>query len=215
MINFDDLHIILLDRNPSMVQAWHDILNPHTDLYPNISTACADIQSYLEIYHNIIGGIVCPANSFGLMDGGWDGAVRNWFLNKYDRDIIPHVQGVIKDIFLGEQPVGSALKVDINTKDGVHTIIHTPSMRMPRKIIDAETVYQCTRACIIEALHSEVDKIIIPAFGGNCGGLDCETIAYYMEAAFRTFAEPPAAYTWNYVNHKHSLSNPLIRGLHV
>lgn len=85
--------------------------------------------------------IVSPANSFGIMDGGFDKALIEYFGNS----LMERVQNKIKDEYAGEQPVGTCLIV--NTGDEKHPYLaHTPTMRIPRIIREYDTVYNAMRA---------------------------------------------------------------------
>ena len=57
--------------------------------------------------------IVSPANSYGLMDGGYDLAITKYF----GKELMKEVQEYIIKHFHGEQPVATSFCIDIpNTK---------------------------------------------------------------------------------------------------
>ena len=70
--------------------------------------------------------MVSAANSFGLMDGGVDGAITAYFgLQLMDR-----VQEHIVTKYRGEQPVGTSFILETNNE--WHPFLaHTPTMRTP------------------------------------------------------------------------------------
>ena len=70
--------------------------------------------------------VVSPANAFGLMDGGYDLAITDWF----GKQLQFRVQQYIIDNFFGEQPVGTSFYIKANEKG--QSLIHTPSMRTPQ-----------------------------------------------------------------------------------
>lgn len=80
--------------------------------------------------------LVSPANSFGLMDGGVDLAIRNYFGMRVQYN----VQKRIQKEYYGEQPVGTSVIVDTENED--HPFLaHTPTMRVPSDISKTDNVY--------------------------------------------------------------------------
>lgn len=59
-------------------------------------------------------------------------------------------------------------------------LIHTPSMINPSRIHDANVVFDCTKSTLEVARANNVQSIVIPAFGGACGGLSPNVIAEKM-----------------------------------
>ena len=138
--------------------------------------------------------IVSPANSFGLMDGGYDLAISEWFGPQLQKN----VQQYIIDNFWGEQPVGTSFIIDANEKG--QKIIHTPSMQTPREIVDPFVVYQCMRTTLMCAYQNNVKSILIPLFGGGCGGVHPQTIAKMMKLAYDQIHNPPDKLDWSYAD---------------
>lgn len=208
--DLDDIKITLLDIESDMRNAWKEELNNYNDLqgesyFPNVEVVNMGIVEWLEQNNNHVLGIVSPANSFGLMDGGYDGAITKYFEEYYDFNLIPIVQRHLKDNFWGEQPVGSCTMIKIPVMNTY--ILHTPTMIRPSIIQDPRIVYHCTRSCILEAMKREIPHIIIPAFGGKCGQVPYKTIAQYMIAAIETFSHMPEEFTWHKVYHAHILND--------
>ena len=210
-INFEQLKIKLLDINPIMVEEWHKSFDPLLeDYYPNVEIIHSSLNEYMQGNKNSVAAIVSPANSFGLMDGGFDAAIRNWYLLEFDTDIIPIVQGEIAYKYYGEQPVGTSLPVFIPGTGSY--ILHTPTMWRPEVIDDYMTIYHCTRSAIITAMNAELDTIVIPAFGGCCGKVPFSVIADLMERALMTFISFPSNknYNWHWVNKGHPLNEIIV-----
>ena len=138
--------------------------------------------------------VVSPANAYGLMDGGYDLAISEWF----GWDLQEKVQQYIVKHFYGEQPVGTSIIIDTD-KDGIK-LIHTPSMRYPDRIRDPLIVYQCMRTCLITAMQNDIGSIVIPAFGGCTGQLSPLMIAEMMWRAYKQLAEVPSEISWRYAD---------------
>ena len=165
------MKIILLDNKRPMCLAWKKYFKD----IPNVEVVNDNIE-YYDLDN--IDCLVSPANSYGLMDGGYDLALTRMFGN----DLQHAVQNYIIDILYGEQQVGSSIIVDIpNTNK---KLIHTPTMRIPSPIVDSEIIYTSMRSTLMCALNNNVKTIIIPAFGGSTGMVPFNTIAREMYKAY-------------------------------
>jgi len=194
------MKIYLLDINKSMTDAWYK----YFDL-PNVEIVNEDFATFMG-KHPDIEAIVSPANSFGLMDGGYDKAITDYF----GKQLMKDVQDVILMDWYGEQPVGTSISVPIVSRfydkqiDNGRILqcnpilIHTPSMRTPEQIVDSRIVYQCMRTTLIEALKQDVDSIVIPAFGGLTGRVSYDVIAKMMFLAYRQICNQPKELNWGY-----------------
>lgn len=197
------MKIYLLDINKEMTDAWFKYFEQ-----TNVEVVNTDFETFMT-EHPDVEAIVSPANSFGLMDGGYDKAITNYF----GPELMKAVQKEIIRVWWGEQPVGTSLSVVIRSKHftkqideektlELHPIlIHTPTMRTPEQIIDPRIVYQCMRTTLIEAVDREVDSIVIPAFGGCTGKVPCEVIAKMMFLAFEQLSNVPENLNWGYAYH--------------
>lgn len=137
--------------------------------------------------------VVSPANSFGLMDGGYDEALTAW----YGHQLEQRVQQYILDRYYGEQPVGTSFLIDAGKDNQV--LIHTPTMRTPQEIVDPRIIYQCMRTTLMEAQRHSIDSILIPMFGGATGNVKPQTVAKFMWQAYHQIQNPPKEINWDYV----------------
>ena len=165
------MEIILLDNKKEMCQAWRKYFSEFED----VKIIC----EYLEFASlDDVDCYVSPANSYGLMDGGYDKALTMLFGVELQR----RVQDYIITNLYGEQQVGSSIIVDIPGEK--KKLIHTPTMRVPSRITDPEVIYTSMRSTLICALKNNVKKIVIPAFGGATGRLLPDVIAEEMFKAY-------------------------------
>lgn len=162
------MKIYLLDRKYSMVKCWNTYFSRISD----VEIVYDDFFNFMTTHK--VECVVSPANAFGLMDGGYDLAITKWF----GCELMKKVQKYITENFWGEQPVATSFLIDTGYKD--IKLIHTPTMREPEAIKEPLVIYQCMRTTLIEAIKHNVDSIVIPAFGGACGGLDYNLIAKMM-----------------------------------
>lgn len=207
-IRFDQLKITLLDCSLNQCLAWQNalIFVDECEYLQNVTVENSTLEEFMKTSAGeAVEGIVCPANSFGLMDGGFDGAITRFAETYYNKSIIPYVQNHIIKQFDGEQPVGTSTIIDV--PGFYYRLIHTPTMRRPMPIVDSEVVYQCTRSCILAAMSNEIFNIVIPAFGGATGQVPAYDIAKLMVRAMLTFVNHPSEYNWNYIYKKHPLED--------
>ncbi len=179
------MKIILLDRKQQMCDEWIKYFKDFSD----VEVVCDNIE-YYDITN--VDCLVSPANSYGIMNGGYDLALTRMFGNCLQEK----VKEYIINNFYGEQTVGSSIIVDIpNTNK---KLIHTPTMRIPSPIVDSEIVYTSMRSTLICALNNNVKSIIIPAFGGDTGMLPMRIVAKEMFKAYiQIFKSNIKVHSWN------------------
>ncbi len=182
------MRIYLLDNNISTTRIWKLYFRNSHDVY----VVCDDFRHFMDTTD--VKCVVSPANSYGLMDGGYDLAISEWF----GWNLMKKVQQYIMEHFRGEQPVGTSFIINTGVKD--IKLIHTPTMRFPSSIKDPMVIYHCMRSSLLMALNNAVDSIVFPAFGGGCGAVGYQTIAEMMFQAYEQITNPPPEITWDYAN---------------
>lgn len=127
--------ILLVDQSQSLCNAW--------------SQAFASFD-HVEVVHGDFfsrdaDAMVSPANSFGIMDGGLDLAIRD-ALGAY---IQPKVQQAILERHHGELHVGSAEVVATDHARWPYLVV-APTMRVPEPIAHTMNAYTAFRAILLE-----------------------------------------------------------------
>lgn len=181
------MKIYFLDRNEAMISAWKNWFGD------TVNIEKTEFEDFMNL-HSEVDIIVSPANSFGLMDGGYDLAITEYF----GEELMHCVQEKIIKEWYGEQPVATSISVKIPNSD--KWLIHTPTMRTPEIIKDERIIYQCTRTTLIEANKLGLDSIVIPAFGGGVGNVEPDIIAKYMYIAYEQVKNVPAEIDWDYAS---------------
>lgn len=165
--------MILLDVNPAMTMSWKKYFSAE-----GVKVVTSDLGEFMEKHGNEVDAIVSPANSFGIMDGGYDKAI----IEIFGRELQSLVQEKIRRKYYGEQPVGTALSVEIPGSSKI--LIHVPTMRIPQRIKDETVIYHCMRSMLMEAVAQKIKTVLVPAFGGSTGQVPPETIARMMWGAY-------------------------------
>lgn len=180
------MKIYLLSVDSAMTREWKRYFH-----------GCPDVTVVNMAFHTFMGqyeveGIATPGNSYGLMDGGYDVAVIDYFGLGLEME----VRRRIKKEWDGEQVVGTSLLVDIPGSQ--KKLLHTPSMRVPCPIKDPMVAYHCMRSTLLLAKRRKLKSVVIPAFGGSCGQLRPKTIAELMKEAYDQINNPPDEIDWEY-----------------
>ena len=137
-----------------------------------------DFEHFMSA-HPEVDGIVSPANSFGMMTGGLDRAIRDFF----GRELQDAVRDIILKEHFGEQTVGTSIAVSIPGFPQ-KKLFHTPTMRTPSPITDYQTVYLCMRSALTAAVKEGIECLMVPAFGGSTGQVPEDIIAHNMRQAY-------------------------------
>jgi O-acetyl-ADP-ribose deacetylase (regulator of RNase III) len=182
--------LILVDPKPELCAAWctafgewvgHgvQIVNGRFENLPNFDL------------------LVSAANSFGLMDGGVDAAIVNYF----GEQVAVRVQAKIREEYLGEQPVGTCLIVP--TGDPKHPFLaHTPTMRVPEVIAGTDNVYNAMRAMLLAVRKHNAEEtqqirtVVCPGLGSGVGMMTPQDAARQMATAYAHFVDPPTKADW-------------------
>lgn len=180
------MKVYLLSHKALMEDCWYAYFGNT----PDVAIVCDNLDHFLK--STIIDCVVSPANSYGLMDGGFDLAISEYF----GWGLQERVQRYILEHFKGEQPVATSFIIETG-KDNIR-LIHTPTMRIPFPVKDPMIVYQCMRTTLMKALENRIDSIVIPAFCGECGDVSPKVIAYLMYEAYKQVFNPPEALDWDY-----------------
>lgn len=186
--------LILVDPNAALCDAWREAF---ADL-SRVEVVTGRFQSVDEF-----DCMVSPANSFGLMDGGVDAAIINFFGGQLMIDVQQH----IINHYLGEQPIGSCFI--IGTGHAQHPwLAHTPTMRIPTDIAHTDNVYMATWA-LLRAVHHhnlsdklKIERVLCPGLGTGTGHVQPKEAARQMSLAYRNYLNPPKYIDWGFAQRR-------------
>ena len=169
------MKIILLDKNYLMIFAWQKYFSAEKEVEIENDT----VEHYLS--KNIVDGIVTPGNSYGIMTGGFDLGVRNYF----GLDLENRVKNYIDTKLNFKQKVGTSFIIDGGRKN--IKVIYTPTMEEPSKIKDLNIIYISTLSSLRLAKENNLNSLVLPAFGGATGKVNFFKIAELMHKAYKDF----------------------------
>ncbi len=180
--------IILVDPNTALCEAWAERFS-----------AYEHVEIKNDVFQNIesFDCIASAANSFGLMDGGIDLAISNFF----GAELSKRVQERISLDYFGEQPVGTSMIVETKNKK-YPFLAHTPTMRVPLKITNTDNVYLAMFAMLrAVTIHNrtenqKINVVVCPGLGTSAGKMTPNESARQMELAYRNFCNPPKYVNW-------------------
>lgn len=188
------MKLTLVDIEPALCVVWKEYFK---DL-PDVEIVNDRFQNVAEY-----DCMVSAANSFGLMDGGVDGAITAYFGD----DLMKRVQERILDEYVGEQPVGTSMIVETNHPK--HPFIaHTPTMRIPMDISHTDNVYLAMWAMLV-AVHNhnkhnenKINTILCPGLGTGTGNIPYREAARQMSLAYKNYLNPPTYIRWHEVTER-------------
>jgi O-acetyl-ADP-ribose deacetylase (regulator of RNase III) len=186
--------LILTDPKTELCDAWAAAFRT----YPEVEIFNGRFEQ-LPVFDCI----VSAANSFGLMDGGVDLAITNFFGSALQASV---QEGILTQ-YNGEQPVGTSLIV--MTGNLTHPFVaHTPTMRVPMPITNTDNVYLAMKAMLqaVKDFNAEIERIqtvVCPGLGTATGRMPAAEAARQMELAYRYYKNPPQAITWQSAAARH------------
>jgi hypothetical protein len=121
-----EITMISLDQSAAVITLGiHASLSPVGEMLTY--QAGMSLEKFLPISQ--FDAIITPGNSFGHMTGGFDGALVDYFGDELDQ----LVRQAIKSEWLGELPVGNAIRITMS--DMSTCLIYAPTMRVPKNFL--------------------------------------------------------------------------------
>ena len=124
--------------------------------------------------------MVSPANSFGIMDGGLDLAIRDQLGPVVER----RVQNVIREKHHGELPIGSAEIVATGDSRWPH-LVCAPTMRVPENVSRTIHAYWAFRAILLAVKdHESIKSLLCCGLATGVGRMPPRRCAVQMHQAY-------------------------------
>ena len=166
--------VSLVDRWSPLVDAWSETFAERAGV----------IVREGDFFANDADALVSPANSFGIMDGGLDLAIRS----EMGTDVQRRVQAVILERYHGEMPVGVAEIVETGHARWPFLVV-APTMRVPEPVSNTLNAYLAFRATLvaIRSFNKEslrIGSVVVPGLATGIGGMEPRRCAAQMRVAF-------------------------------
>jgi O-acetyl-ADP-ribose deacetylase (regulator of RNase III) len=186
------MKLVLFDTDIVLCQEWIRAFASYDD---RVSVRHSDLRELYELEH--IDGLVSPANSFGLMDGGVDQAISDLFPT-----IQWKVQRMIEHEWDGYLPVGTARVVPTGDPK-CRSLVVAPTMPWPMRV-GAFNVYNVMRSVLSAVrrvndsdFQPSIDVLACPGLATGTGGVSQQAAAAAMQAAWihhNTRNKPPESW---------------------
>jgi len=164
------------DRHAPLVRAWERC-------FDDIAGVEVKQQDYFAADAS---ALVSPANSFGIMDGGLDVAIRD-VLGFGVQDA---VQERIRTRWHGELPVGAAEVVPTGHSRWPFLVV-APTMRVPEAVGRTLNAYLAFRAILLAARReTRIASLVCCGLGTGIGGMSEARCALQMRMAYRQLEGP-------------------------
>ena len=173
--------VTLVDTDNILVRAWQYEFGafPAVRLMAG-SIFCVDANT-----------LISPANSFGVMDGGLDGKLRDFFGSGLEK----RVRERIRSQFHGELPVGLATTLETGHSQYPY-LICAPTMRFPMEVPSTVNAYLAMKAILNEATaYPEQLSIAVPGLCSLSGRMPPTSVARQMRIAYERVILGLHAYT--------------------
>jgi O-acetyl-ADP-ribose deacetylase (regulator of RNase III) len=174
--------ILLIDRSRPLVDCWSEQF-----------ADCPAIQAVAgDYFQQPADAIVSPANSFGIMDGGLDLAIRD----QLGFSVQWKIQDIIVEKHHGELPVGSA-EIVATDHPRWRYMVAAPTMRVPEPIPFTINAYLAFRAVLVAVKNHnarsgkrDIDSLVCCGLGTGIGKVSPNRCAKQMRAAYQIVKMP-------------------------
>lgn len=176
----DRIHLVDLDAK--LVVAWREAFRDLPEVLP-------ERRDLFEVNAD---AIVAPGNSFGIMDGGIDAAIR---------DVLgPSIEARVQEFIVarhhGEIHVGCAEVVETGDTRWPF-LVFTPTVRVPDDVSRTTNAYVAFRALLLairrhnESAEPKIRSVVCPGLCTGIGAMPVRRAAAQMRIAYRQLREPP------------------------
>jgi O-acetyl-ADP-ribose deacetylase (regulator of RNase III) len=169
--------VYLIDRLQALVDHWKEQFSD----CPAVEAVAGDY------FQRPADAMVSPANSFGIMDGGIDLAIRDQLGLEVER----RVQAAIVENHHGELPVGCAEIVETGDERWRY-LIAAPTMRIPESVAFTINPYLAFRAILVAVENfnkakgkQEIASLVCCGLGTGIGKVNEARCAMQMRAAYQ------------------------------
>jgi len=166
--------VVLCDINPEMIKSWKKVFGDN-EMF--------EIKEHtFNIFETCTDAIVSPANSLGIMRGGFDGVLNRHYGNTLEKC----AQNRIDESYIDNKiPIGESIL--LSPKNGnFKIVIVAPTMEQPgTDISNTNNVYKAMLT-ILESLKiwDDINTVTCMGLGTGVGGMSTDECATQMFKAW-------------------------------
>lgn len=186
--------VFLVDTDARLVAAWKET-------FRDVDVVQASRADFFSIEAE---AMVSPANSFGIMDGGLDLAIRTTLGSHVEE----RVRSRIAERHHGELPVGVAEVIE--TDDARWPLlVCAPTMRVPENASRTTNAYLAFRAALLAlsrhaaARGAPIRSVLCAGMCTGVGAMPARRCAAQMRIAWRQLAGPPTTPAFRDIHRTH------------
>lgn len=187
--------IVLADLWDPLTRAW-------SEAFANVGPV--EVR-HGDFFAEAADALVSPANSFGIMDGGLDAAIRA----KLGAPVETAVQRRIVEDHHGELPVGAAEVLPTGHARWPFLVV-APTMRVPESIAHTLNSYLAFRAALLAVKkHNQcspdrsIRSLVVPGLGTGIGAMDARRCAVQMRIALDHVMGPARIPSFSMIHEVH------------
>jgi O-acetyl-ADP-ribose deacetylase (regulator of RNase III) len=186
--------IRLVDRSRDLVDAWREVFEG----FDAVEAVLGDF------FASDADCMLSPANSFGIMDGGLDLAIRE----QLGFEVETRVQREIIKSFHGECPVGSAFVVETGHSRWP-TLACAPTMRVPESVPHSLNAFLAFRAALNAIARYNRDaarpikSLVAPGLCTGIGQMSPRRCAGQMRVAYVQASKPARIPSYDEIHRVH------------
>lgn len=169
------MKITLVARDPALARAWRATFDEVDDL--------AVVEG--DYFTVPADAMVSPANSFGIMDGGIDLAIRD----QLGLGVQTRLQRAIVERHHGELPIGCAELVETGDPRWRY-LIAAPTMRVPESVATTLNAYLAFRAALLVADRHAIESLVCCGLATGIGRMEPRRCATQMRIALQHVRGP-------------------------
>jgi O-acetyl-ADP-ribose deacetylase (regulator of RNase III) len=174
--------IHLVDRDAQLVAAWREVFREFSEVVPERR----------DFFEQPADAMVAPGNSFGIMDGGIDAAIRD----ALGPAIELRVRAMLAEKHHAELHVGGAEIVQ-TADERWPALVFAPTMRVPDDVSRTPNAYVAFRAILLAVRRHntsgarQIRSLLCPGLCTGIGAMPARRCAAQMRIAYRQVREPP------------------------
>lgn len=186
--------IYLVDRDAPLVAAWREVFREFAEV----------VVERGDFFAQTADAMVSPGNSFGIMDGGLDAAIRDAMGPMIEQ----RVQTTLAEKHHGELPVGGA-EIVATGDDRWPALVFAPTMRVPDDVSRTTNAYVAFRAILLAVRRHNasserpIRSLLCPGLCTGIGAMPARRSAAQMRIAYRQILEPPVLPAFETIHEVH------------